>query len=166
MRAREHFRWADIRYCSNGPNTSYFGLASNLTFQYEVPFRGSLGLFFQFGGANRTGQAVAGVGDDLGLIQTGVEGKFFFRPGKPGLFGRVAIGSAWLNTKGSTFGTLFGGGFYTGFGWEFLKGKVGIAPELGYRHLYFENVTRFRAFTPSIAFHFYVFPGDREEISK
>ena len=47
-----------------------------------------------------------------------------------------------------------------GIGWETRVKKIGIAPEIAFRHVLLERNSYVLAFTPSIGVHFYVLPDD------
>lgn len=162
IRAREEFDRLTIRYGSLNRTQDYFGLTSTINFWYEEPFHYAFGLVFNnilFGKQDAIATASAGTPSEVELLNIGLEGKYFFQPGKYGLFGRAGLTTSILDTRGS-MGTLLGGGYYLGLGWETRVWKIGIAPEVGFRHLILEQSSQILALTPSIGIHFYVFPSD------
>jgi len=156
LRAREHFEWLSVKYGSVNDTEKYFGLTNTLNLWYEEPFRYAIGLAFGpvIGSARSQGTIPSGTNSRIRLWNIGVEGKYFFRPDQFGLFGRLGLTANILDTRGS-LGNLLGGGYYLGLGWEFPVWKVGIAPEIAFRHVILEQSSRVFAFTPSIGIHFY-----------
>ena len=164
LRAREHFEWLSARYGPVNETQGYFGLTNTLNAWYEEPFRYAFGLAFGplLGSARSRGTAPAGTASKIRLWNVGLEGKYFFRQVQAGLFGRAGLTANLLDTRGA-LGTLLGGGYYLGLGWEWQVRKMGIAPEIAFRHVILEKNSRVLAFTPSIGFHFYMLPKDEGE---
>jgi len=158
LRAREHFEWLSIRYDPLNQTQHYFGLTNTLNAWYEKPFHYSFGFSFgpMLGSAKDQGTAPQEVDSKIRLWNMGFEGKYFFFPQKNGFFGRAGLTGNILDTRGS-LGTIPGAGYYLGLGWEFKLGKVGIAPEVAFRHVFLERRSRIFAFTPSLGIHFYQF---------
>ena len=156
LRAREHFEWLSIKYGPVSDTEKYFGLTNTLNLWFEEPFRYSLGLAFGpvIGSAKSQGEVPLGTASTIRLWNIGVEGKYFFKPEQYGLFGRLGFTGNILDTRGS-LGNLLGGGYYLGLGWETQIWKMGVAPEIAFRHVILEKSSRVFAFTPSIGFHFY-----------
>lgn len=161
IRAREHFEWISIKYGPTNNTASYFGLSNTFNLWYEEPFRYAIGFAFGpvLGSAKSQGTTPAGTPSKIRLWNFGFEGKYFFWPEKLGLFGRAGLTANLLDTRGS-LGNLWGGGYYLGLGWETKVWKLGIAPELAFRHVILEQNSRVLAFTPSIGVHFYVLPNN------
>ena len=161
LRAREHFEWMSIRYGTASETESYFGLTNTLNAWYEEPFRYAVGLAFgpMLGSAKAHETAPAGTDSKIRLWNIGLEGKYFFFPERYGLFGRAGLTANLLDTRGS-LGTLVGGGYYLGLGWEHRFWKIGVAPEVAFRHVLLEEDSRVFAFTPSLGLHFYVLSKD------
>ena len=156
LRAREHFEWLSVKYGSINDTEKYFGLTNTFNLWYEEPFHYAIGLAFGplIGSARSQGTAPSGTNSKIRLSNFGVEGKYFFRPGQYGLFGRLGLTANILDTRGS-LGNLLGGGYYLGLGWETRIWKIGVAPEIAFRHVILERSSRVFAFTPSIGLHFY-----------
>ena len=161
VRAREHFEWLSIKYGSVGDTERYFGLTNTINLWYEDPFLYAFGLAFGpvIGSAKSQDSAPVGTATKIRLWNIGFEGKYFFWPDKHGLFGRLGLTANILDTRGS-LGKLLGGGYYLGLGWETQIWKLGIAPELAFRHVILEQSSQVFAFTPSLGVHFYVLPKD------
>jgi len=159
FRAREHFEFLTVKYGALNDTENYFGLTNTLNAWFEEPFHYAWGLSFgPMLGSAKTSSAVPPVGTDkkIRLWNIGFEGKYFFRPMKSGFFGRAGVTANVLDTRGS-MGKLGGGGYYLGLGWEFPVRRVGIAPEIAFRHVILEQGGSILAFTPSIGVHFYSF---------
>lgn len=163
LRAREHFELLSIRYGDLNEKENYFGLTNTLNAWYEKPFHYAIGLAFgpMLGSAKSMEVAPPGTDPKIRLWNFGLEGEYFIFPENYGLFGRVGLTGNLLDTRGSV-GTISGGGYYLGLGWETQIWRIGVAPELAFRHLILEQHGRLFAFTSSIGFHFYVFPKDPE----
>ena len=161
IRAREHFEWLSITYGPANDTESYFGLTNTFNLWYEEPFRYAIGFAFGpvLGSAKSQGTPITGTSSKIRLWNLGLEGKYFFWPERLGLFGRAGLTANLLDTRGS-LGKLWGGGYYLGLGWEARVLKLGIAPELAFRHVILEQNSRVLAFTPSIGLHFYVLPNN------
>lgn len=163
IRLREHFELLSVKYEPAKDTENYFGLTNTANLWYEKPFHYAYGIAFGpiLGSAKSVNDgSPAGTDPKIRLWNIGFEGKRFLRPGKEGLFGRAGITGNILDTRGS-MGKLGGGGYYLGIGWESKIWKVGLAPELAFRHVFLEGGSRALAFTPSIGVHFYVLPADR-----
>ncbi|HEX9756262.1 MAG TPA: hypothetical protein VGB26_00510 [Nitrospiria bacterium] len=164
LRAREHFEWLSIKYGAVNDTERYFGLTNTINLWYEEPFQYALGLAFGpvIGSAKSRDSAPTGTDSKVRLWNIGFEGKYFFFPDKHGLFGRIGLTANILDTRGS-LGNLLGGGYYLGVGWEARIWKLGVAPELAFRHVILEQSSQLFAFTPSIGLHFYVLPKNSQE---
>lgn len=164
-RAREHFDRLDLRYGSPGGREHYSGLTNTMNVWYEEPFRYALGFSISpiagLGQATTRGSPPAGTNAKIRLWNLGFEGKLF--PWRDrGLFARAGLTGNILETRGSR-GALGGAGALAGLGWEFKVRRLGIAPEAALRYVLLEGGGRIIAFTPSIGFHFYAFPGMKSE---
>jgi hypothetical protein len=164
VRLREHFDFSSVRYGPQNDEAHYFGATNTVNLWYEEPFRWAFGLALNpVLGSWKTDQtAPSGTDPKVRLWNAGVEGKYFFFPGRSnlsGFFGRLGLTANWLDTRGSE-GTLAGGGYYVGAGWEFKVWKLGLAPEAAFRHVFLERSGSIASFTPSIGVHFYVLPDD------
>lgn len=162
IRAREDFERLTIRFGPLNRTQDYFGLTSTINAWYEEPFHYAFGLVFNsilFGDQDAIGTAPIGTPSEVRLLNIGLEAKYFFFPKKRGLFGRAGLTSSILDTR-SSLGTLLGGGYYLGLGWEARVWRIGIAPEVAFRHVILEQDSQILAFTPTIGVHFYVFPRD------
>lgn len=162
IRLREHFELLSVRYESLNDSENYFGLTNTANLWYEKPMHFSIGLAMGpvLGSAKSVNDsAPMGTDPKIRLWNFGIEGKYFFRPEKSPWFGRIGVTGNLLDTRGSA-GTLGGGGYYLGLGFEAKVWKLGIAPEIAFRHVFLEQGSRIYVFTPSIGVHFYVLPKD------
>ena len=159
LRAREHFEWLSVKYGPARDTERYFGLTNTINVWYEEPFQYAFGLAVGpvIGSADSRNSPPIGTGSKIRLWNIGLEGKAFFFPEENGFFGRIGFTANILDT-GGTLGNLLGGGYY--LGWETRIGKLGVAPELAFRHVLLEQNSQVFAFTPSIGLHFYVLPND------
>lgn len=160
LRAREHFEFNSIRYGSDRPHQNYFGLADTVNLWYEKPFEWAFGLGAGIlpGNPMHGQPAPIGVAPKPDIWHAGFEFKYFFHDvggvRLPGLFGRLGATANILDTR-STRGNILGGGYYVGVGYEFLVWKIGLAPEVAFRHVIYQEHVREYSFTPSFGLHFY-----------
>ncbi len=162
IRLREHFEWLSVRYEPLRQTVNYFGLTNTANIWYEEPFQYAYGLAFGpvLGSAKAQGSSPPTVDSKIRLWNIGVEGKYFFFPKMNSFFGRLGVTGNVLDTRGSD-GAIKGGGYYLGLGWESKIGRIGLAPEVAFRHVLLEKGSRVFAFTPSVGVHFYVLPSDK-----
>ncbi len=160
LRAREHFEFNSIHYGSAKPDQNYFGLADTVNLWYEKPFEWAFGLGAGIlpGSPLNRQPAPPGVGGKPDVWHAGFEFKYFLGQllgvRMPGLFGRLGATANILDTNGPR-GTILGGGYYVGAGYEFLIWKIGLAPEVAFRHVIYQEHVREYSFTPSFGVHFY-----------
>jgi hypothetical protein len=162
IRLREHFEFLSIRYESLNDSENYFGLTNTANLWYEKPMHYGIGLAVGpvLGSASSVNDsAPMGTDTKIRLWNIGVETKYFFYPEKKPWFGRIGLTGNILDTRGSA-GKLGGGGYYLGLGFETKIWKIGLAPEIAFRHVLLEQGSSIYAFTPSIGVHFYVLPKD------
>jgi len=161
IRLREHYEIIFVRYGTTGEDASYAGLSNTANVWFEKADEYAIGFSLSpiLGSATTLGNVPSQTNRKIRLWSIGAEAKLYFYPRKRGAFGRLGLTGNILDTRGPA-GAIGGAGYYLGLGWEYMIGKMGLNPELAFRHVIFGDGGRALSFTVSIGVHFYTLSED------
>jgi len=166
IRLREHFDVSRIHWGEPGVTQTYYGATNTVNLWWEETGRWAFGLAFNpvlSGGYNTVGAEDPAVDVHVRMLQFGLEGKWHFlherfEDRRSGPFARGGVyANQLLSIQEGRGGNRWGGAWYVALGWEIpLFGeRIGVQPDVGFRHAILEQDTQVLTFSPSIAVSLY-----------